>query len=911
MAWVYEEQELLSAEGLDADALNKGGFFQNLFWRQNAWWTRPGFGQLAQYDTLLAFPADGTELYGYETALGSFAFVTDFGHTQIVTLLRGLVFTGSEESLGEWREVFFLSIYDLSTDNRWEVPLHRHTSESVGVVFEMPDWRGAYESAIDFHIASWRATQLQKTVWFNVFEGLLFFGAEGLGVNVYRPSTFFDQRRWQLDSVRQNDWARGYSESALVSPLPPADGVFAEGYDYFSVDAFPSPSDMAAYGDRVVYVSGREVFYTDKLRPQSIMGRNVDFVPSRKELVAVEVLHGVVYLFSQSEIWSISPRQDGAIAAGGRLTQLETDIGALNPRCVLRAGGALFCMDEQGVYVTRGNLVFEKISEAIDPLFESVVSNPLTNYYQNAGWSDLVKGQPQISYSIKESDNAHLAYDPVDELLFIVLPQQNIAFVNQKGAWVLWNFESIANDDAGPNRGVEAKRNIVSPWIVTADRGVFLCGGTEVYNTGDVTTIGGDGAVLGLNARARSYYILMLNRGGGLDRSVGPAEDRRLMNGRYIRLGNEEVDKGIFYIHEPVKAPDQYKLPNNPTKQDDLYLFPVHVVNHHGTGIWLASLRVGYDNNEWEPVYQTGASVQIDLVFPPHREESSAGWGTLAQDAVHQARTWNGAAYARGGREMHFDFSGASGLVDYPAGWTSAPVMNTPPWAECPLFWIPMKKKNPTSDVMGMGWEHVQANLADEGEVAEDVNVFAWQLSDAGGRYINDEVAQPVDWVFMSRKVEFRGRQHKARGLQVFATSHGSASDPLFSNWLHGVLNYVLATDHRGWVSQIVDHTGDIEGVRRRSDKPSIRSRLKDSAGAMKQKVFSSDAKWGDTIDSTKGNVLIGDEEWNELQVSDRGRGYTSTWMLFGHIRSRAEAFAMNRVTGLYRVLGNRRRRGR
>jgi len=927
MATAGEELELLSDFGLNVDRLSKGSYYQNLLRKQNSWWCRPGFGQLAQYDSTLAYPAPGNARtgeplseYGYSSSLGSFSFVTDFGHVQILTLLKGNSFTGNESYVGEWRDLYSLSIYDVTTDTRWEEVLHRHTSESKGVALDMPDFRGAYQSGSSSNhgipgnnSASWVTSQVSSSAWFTVFEGLVLFGAEGVGAHVYRPASFTEVRRQQLDGVRANDWHLGYSESAVVSPLSPADGLFSEGYAYLSVDAFPSPSDVAVLGDRVVYISGREVFFSDVLRPQSIMGRNIDFVPTSEELVAVESLQGVLYLFTKTEVWALHPRQEGAIAAGGRLHQIQTDTGALSPRCVLKSRGSIFCLDDQGIYVTTGNLVFSKISDPIDPFFESVLSNPMTNYYQNAGWSNLASSQPRISYSIKESSFAHLCYDPVDSLLFVVFPEQNFAFVNQDDAWVIWNFESISTNTTGPVP-VEAKRGIDRPWVVAADRGVFVAGGVERYVPNDVTVVGGDGSALGLNPSSGSYYILMMGRGGGLDRSVAAEEDRRKMNGRYLPFGSHSgaAGYGYFYVHEPVKAPLQYQLPTNPNPKDDVYLFPVSVVNHTPGGVWKASLRLGYDNTEWEPIYVNDTvSLQIDLTFPPERQFSSPGWGTISQSATHQARTWDGAAYARGGDELHFDFSGADGLVDFPAGWTSSPVMNTPTHAECSLFWFPMRKKTANSDVMGMGWKFVRAQLAAEGDPLENVVVYAWQFSEAGLRYSNDEPAQPVDWVMQSAHVEYPGRQHKARGLWLRAMTHGAASSPLFPNWIHGVLNYVLSTDFKGWVSQIVDFTGDIQAVRRFSNKTPIRSRLKDSSGAMKQKVFGSDAKWGGSANSSHGNVLIGDEEWNELQVSDRGRGASSTWMLFGHIRSRAESLALSSVRGLYRVLGNRRRRGR
>ena len=89
-------------KGIDLRSLDKtkgNTFQQNVIWRNGAYHVRPGAGLLARYSTTMSGGRDTTfgsdTIFGYKEKLGAFIFITDQGHTQILTVHNARVFTGN------------------------------------------------------------------------------------------------------------------------------------------------------------------------------------------------------------------------------------------------------------------------------------------------------------------------------------------------------------------------------------------------------------------------------------------------------------------------------------------------------------------------------------------------------------------------------------------------------------------------------------------------------------------------------------------------------------------------------------------------------------------------------------------------------------------------------------------------
>jgi len=104
-----------------------------------------------------------------------------------------------------------------------------------------------------------------------------------------------------------------------------------------------------------------------------------------------------------------------------------------------------------------------------------------------------------------------------------------------------------------------------------------------------------------------------------------------------------------------------------------------------------------------------------------------------------------------------------------------------------------------------------------------------------------------------------------------------------------------------------VDYGGDIS---KQGNLETLRTRiLRAITGAIARKVFNDDEiRWATM---SHGNYLIDDDEVDTIAVSDSVKGESVSWMLFGHLRNKAERFAIQALKVPLRVVGGRRRMGR
>ena len=165
MAVRGQEVELLG-DGIRADSPTKGAFALNMLYRRNSWEVRRGFGQVVELDTTMRAGRlrAAVPLWGYKEHLGSYAMTTSFGHEQIVSVFTADVWSGDRpadtsatftrnSTLSQFISIYVVSIYDVTTGDRWEEPIFRHTSEfgeTSTSRLEMPDWHGHYETSVSY-----------------------------------------------------------------------------------------------------------------------------------------------------------------------------------------------------------------------------------------------------------------------------------------------------------------------------------------------------------------------------------------------------------------------------------------------------------------------------------------------------------------------------------------------------------------------------------------------------------------------------------------------------------------------------------------------------------------------------------------------------------------------------------------
>jgi len=280
MAVKYEELDILG-EGIEYAAPTKGNFVLNMLYRQGAWEVRKGFGQAAEFDTLMPFNigqyvAGGspTDDWGYREHLGSFIIKTDFGNTQIISVFRALVYTDEASEIDRaspttgastWgaqiADVFLVSIYDATTRERWEEPLYEHTASAGLDISDLELRHGNFQSNREDNCQSWTGGQGSDPFFFAEIGDTVYFGSRSVPLYAYSPATFRGNRHRQVATFRDGthgdgqsggaqaraEWAGPYSESSLVWRVRPTNGPYTDTYNYRTSSSLPQPEAMIAF----------------------------------------------------------------------------------------------------------------------------------------------------------------------------------------------------------------------------------------------------------------------------------------------------------------------------------------------------------------------------------------------------------------------------------------------------------------------------------------------------------------------------------------------------------------------------------------------------------------------------------------------------------------------------------------
>ena len=364
----------------------------------------------------------------------------------------------------------------------------------------------------------------------------VFFGNEHTGLWAYYPADLRTQdwhqdHRSYLQTYFSRDQHTGAAEASIIKPVVPADGPFSEGYTYRTSADFPTARAATTFQGRLVLADENSIFFSDMGYPGSFIGRNVQEIPVESPITAMVNVNDNLMIFTDHEVWFYAPKV-GALQSGGRLLQVNNEIGCLSSNSVISTGEEAFWVDKNGVYVTQNGLNVKEISGDIQGFFRGSVTSPLTQYFQETGATDLANEQPRTTLSFDKDDLVSVAYHEKTKALMIACPSLNMLWCRTEG-WSAWSLESSANGTAVSATVVKATQNITNPWVMASKDGIFVLGGPEVTDVTDTLTYGVTGVPAGINTRLASHYLLELGRGGALDRSVEIEEDTRKLPGQY------------------------------------------------------------------------------------------------------------------------------------------------------------------------------------------------------------------------------------------------------------------------------------------------------------------------------------------------------------------------------------------
>tara|TARA_R100001594_G_scaffold62636_4_gene97010 strand:- start:1199 stop:4096 length:2898 start_codon:yes stop_codon:yes gene_type:complete len=965
MATPANEVQVL-ADGIQANAPSKGSFALNMLFNNNSWQVRRGFGQVTQFDTQMSSPISGASTeWGFQKHLGSHLIRTNFGNLQLLSVFIADVNT-SATGLGSTYSavdgLYIISIYDLSTNERFEVPLYRHTSQTavtgsfhdaVPVTtgsrsMTLVGIQGASEAAPQYQTSSgssysaWIKAE-DEFFYFQEYGDILYFGNSHAGTWAYIPASFNSLRPTTLDRVNTHESAMAYGESSMITPVVLSPGLHPAAFDYARTTDMSNPSASAVVQDRMVYASGKQLFWSDPGYSNAIIVDNIMDVPSEEQITCIAELNSNLVVFTQNETWLYQPSQ-GDIVTAGRLTRVSDTVGCVGATAFAKVEGSLIWVDTGGVYSTSNGLNVSPMSNDILPFFEGTgMANPVTSYFVSTpvfGHTTLSGEQPRTTLRF-HPEGVRCSYMASAKMLVVSVPRLSGALVLSGGKWSWWTFESsVKVSDAG-NGIVGATQNIPAPWVLTYQDDMFAVGGPDVQALVDDAEYA-DGTDLNNDTTDRSFFILEYGRGGAIDRSITDEDDRKITGVGVVH--NPSGTGAIFgagsggvFFHDPVKVPIGYKFPVSreaATPARDYILIPVTVVLPQSVwdpgasppeGVDDITIRLTFDRTRWEPVF-TGTDANIDLLFPTERLGSVRASGAHPPWVV---ATYSDATYATQSTTGAF----------FQARWIGSrsacyhnPHMNLNEERHNHLMFLPFKRtaSNVADDTSAMAWS-VVVDSGNSGVILDDsansilrrvrLYVFRrWSLGSGSVRK-DDSVAQPVDWAYKSTNVGLEeGKELKMRGTWSNILSHGSATDKVISGWPYGLFNTLVGSDRKEWIAQIVDLSPTQAAVEQQDrtspfeSTQTLRTRVQKSDGSLTNKVFQTggtDITWGDPSTQATGNLLIGDQDTSEISTSMSVKGQSFSVMVFGFIMNRAERLMVEGIKAAVRVVGGRRRRGR
>ena len=767
MAVKYEEIDILG-EGIQYTQPTKGNFVLNMLRREGAWEVREGFGQLAEFDSLMSVnlgqSSGGSSLdWGYRLHLGSYIIRTDFDHTQIVSVFRGRIFTdeASEPTMpyvagdpttygAQVEDIYLVSIYDVTTGDRWEEPLYAHTSEgsvSGRTAADMPLRRGNYESNLVDDMQSWVAAVGDEPFFFAEIGDTLFFGSRSMPLYAYSPCTFRGSRRQQVATFKDGrhglggatgitvrpEWSGPYSESALVWRVRPTPGRFPETYGYRTASSLPKPEAMISFDGCLVIASERVLYFSNIFKPTVFIDQNIVIVPTEKEITALGRSGQNIYVFTESETWLYTPGGGEILGDGIAPIRISDSVGCISQNATTNHGEALIWVGPRGVYVASGGFQITTLSIPIELFFTDFITDPSSTFFTattaaTGSTGVSVSAAPRSSVLTFERPMVNVDYCDHLKALLVTIPDQGITLCLTDDQWSVWTYTSNTKEvTSAYGVSPSADRNIEAPWLLSLEGSLYCVGSVQQETMIDNSANRLDSGVV---QSGGSYYVLEYGRGGAIDRSVDD-EDYRVIAARYrIDFTNTTGTLGsvtarsVVVFGEWKKVQPDYKFwgstttvpagVNAPAAPEETYLVPVKLIPAHADfdlingpdrGIEKVVIRFFFDNARWEPVFQDATtSTNVDLLIPPERMSSKSSWIQLqCQDS--------GAAYAasRTGDFIELIWDGTLG-GGWDGGGDSQPErvgvgsggMNVAIYRESILCYIPMRTKDTGSYPTGM-----------------------------------------------------------------------------------------------------------------------------------------------------------------------------------------------------------------
>jgi hypothetical protein len=933
--------------GIVEDLAQNKSYVQNMYFHNGSWRVRRGFGTVGEFDPSLSrytgLVRSNAEGEGFTEHLGSTVIKTNFGHTQIVSVVEQLTWLNNGDGNDVRKRLFSVHIYDVTTDDHWEELLIEPTGMTN---VPLPLVRGHYEG---FGKAIAVTDQHTVKLDFVEFNDIVYFASEDFGVWYYKPAAFRGNRGKAIELWRQ----KRYSDNTLIKPLiyVPNQSFVAE-YGYFP--SLPEPVvSISVLANRLVFLGKHTLFFSDPNRAQSIIVDNIINIPSEAPLTAAKEINGSLMVFSESETFLFQP--GSGLIVSGRLTKISESIGCDSSSLVTKFDNKLVFVDRNGVHINAGGLEISMISMPINDFFTGVLSNPLNRYLVDNGDVSTTAKQPSLT-SRYYKDQASIIYWEEFKLILLTVKDNGryttMCYSVENGQWSEWKWESAAYNEANVAK-VGIRDNQKTHALATDGVGLWSVGIDETNQMTDNAQVWNGAAWLlspNQNQKFRTLVIGEYGRGGAIDRS-SEYEDFRYGIGEWEEpydstgagfIGNNQGQGPELYFGPPLQVKPGFVLDGQTWNRGgalvpvyykwDATVIPTNAFIYPSIYHW--RLQFQFDAINWDlQSTSAGGFDRVNGIFVEGLENLRSGYGFgslgFVQIAGLNEMQETGTNQVDISWDAHVAATATPAYNTFPSLYhnvNNAVANNASPLPRSSdvqvLFWLPFLKR--TSDsTSNLNIVNINAAFYDNKFAAgapAGANTFyttrnqVFRFSSLiGDRNVDDAKAQGVDWCYLSPPLEpNEQKQSKVRGLFTKLSSTGTATNQIANSWGSAtyaprVFNTSVSSDYRRWGTQIIDYTGDPAGVSE-SDlakvQPSIRTRVKNTATDMGYKVFE------DANNQWDNNVLADDKQYGVLSTSNTTKGQFFTWLMWGHMLNKAESIVISGAKAVARIMGSRRRRG-
>jgi hypothetical protein len=522
---------------------------------------------------------------------------------------------------------------------------------------------------------------------------------------------------------------------------------------------------------------------------------------------------------------------------------------------------------------------------------------------------------------------------------------------------------------------VEQKNKLRNFWVTYSNENMFGFFGDvqDIFSEQKINAGSGTTTVY-RSYRSRPLYITQYGKGGSLDRSNIVEEDRRKITDTYYQIitptGTEytsSLGPGAIVFDKPywINDPDylmpsgdtyasgaitlQNELPSGSFVTPGVMWVPVSLILPDDSAGNLIDIdRVGFairfDFSMWQPALRTnnGSTYYLDYELPPERVPLQTEVGMPIYGLVVDSAGDNTSPYFVSGSTLLFNMELAGSPINFVNGKKN-PIVNIPfrrvtlsgsSYSNNNAFSLNIIKSSGSSADQGF----VIDGFIISGTAGErSLSAYAYDgftvYPNIEAKQYDDRNVQAVDWIYKSQTIGDGTSGLKPRGTIAQMTSRGHSENPIEEGWRTGLYNISVSTNFKDYQTQYIDvltkEQADQAGVDPSTNTPpldniygtpaqsltfnkntNIGTLYKANQDTLTEKTFNNYGYFADPNGPT-GNILIDNATFSNIVTSDGTRGDRFSYMLFGHVRDKAERLYFKSVKAVYKVIGSLRRYGR